>query len=841
MAKPVTLTIDGQHVTVPAGTLIVDAAKKIGIDIPVFCYHPKMEPVGMCRMCLVEIGRPVIDRATGQPSLNEDGTPKVQMGPKLETACTTPVSEGMVVIGESANVKAGRKDILEFLLTSHPLDCPVCDKGGECPLQNLTMGFGPGESRFIFDEKMHLAKQVPLGELIYLDRERCIQCARCVRFQEEIADDPVIGFFNRGRSLEIVTFSEPGFDSYFSGNTTDICPVGALTTADFRFGARPWELKPAASICSQCPVGCNTVFNVRREVKAGGEWVIKRVMPRQNEAVNEIWLCDKGRFAYHFVESKERLTQPLVRKNGELQPASWEEALDLVAERFRAAGDGLLTLAGGRLSNEDLFNLRQLTAGLGGKTALYSHMAGGDLVAQVGVGQGTNFADMGPGTAILVVASDLHEEAPIWWLRVKQAADRGAHLIVLNPRNTRLDSYAAHAVRYPFGAEAAAVLAMTNTLSAKRPDLPQAVQNLSRSPELQAAAKVFAEAENAVILYGSEGTGLEASQALAQACANLLISTGHTGRANNGLIAVWQRANEQGAWDMGFRPLPALKEAMKTARALYVAAADPAGDEPSLAETGDFLVVQELFLTATAKLADVVLPAQAYTEREGSFTSGERRVQRFYPALPERPGCKADFAITGQVAALLGLDLESRIPATVMVRIAAQTPDYAGLSYPALGQVSEQWPIVGRSDLYYGGTTYANKQGLGVQLTPASQRGETVPLGWPQLPEAAQAENGLLAYPITRLYDRGQTMLPSNLLHARTPKPYVCLNPEDAVRLHLAEGETVQLSVNGASLLVALELDPSLPQGVALAPRSLGIPMAAPAPVEIRAAEKAMA
>jgi len=412
MPKDVTVTIDGQAVTVPEGTLVVNAAKKLGIDVPVFCYHPKMEPVGMCRMCLVDIGRPMIDRATGKPMLEADGSPKIQFGPKLETACTTPVSEGMVIVNTSARVKAGREDILEFLLTSHPLDCPICDKGGECPLQNLTMRFGPGQSRYLYDEKMHLAKHVPLGELIYLDRERCIQCARCVRFQDEIADDPVIGFYNRGRSLEIVTYSEPGFDSYFSGNTTDICPVGALTTADFRFKARPWELNAAASICPHCPVGCNTTLNVRREAAAGGGWVVKRVMPRQNEAVNEIWICDKGRFAHHFASSDERLTRPLVRKNGELVPAAWDEALDLVADRFRQAGEALLTVASGRLSNEDLFNLRQLTLGLKGQTALYTHMEGGDLTAQVGLGQGSNFGAMGPETAILVVACDLEEEAP---------------------------------------------------------------------------------------------------------------------------------------------------------------------------------------------------------------------------------------------------------------------------------------------------------------------------------------------------------------------------------------------------------------------------------------------
>jgi len=233
MPKLITLTIDGQVITVPEGTLVVNAAKQIGIDIPVFCYHPKMEPVGMCRMCLVDVGRPVVDRATGQVVLEPDGSPKIGFGPKLETSCTLPVTEGMVIVTTTAKVMDARKDVVEFLLTSHPLDCPVCDKGGECPLQNLTMRYGPGSSRFEYSDKKHLAKNVPLGELIWLDRERCIQCGRCVRFQHEIVDEPVIDFYQRGRSLEIITRSEPGFDSIFSGNTTDICPVGALTRFSF--------------------------------------------------------------------------------------------------------------------------------------------------------------------------------------------------------------------------------------------------------------------------------------------------------------------------------------------------------------------------------------------------------------------------------------------------------------------------------------------------------------------------------------------------------------------------------------------------------------------------------
>ncbi|PWH17973.1 MAG: NADH dehydrogenase (quinone) subunit G [Anaerolineae bacterium] len=838
MTKMITLTIDGIQVTVPEGTNIVDAAKKAGIDVPVFCYHPKMHPVGMCRMCLVEVGRPVVDRATGEFVRNEDGSIKIQFNPKLETGCTTPVSEGMVVINTSEKVKRGRKDILEFLLTSHPLDCPICDKGGECPLQNLTMAHGPGSSRFLFDEKKHLLKHTPLGELIYLDQERCIQCGRCVRFQEELVDDPVIGFSQRGRSLQIVTFSEPGFDSIFSGNTTDICPVGALTTADFRFGARPWELNAAASICQQCPVGCNLTLNVRREAVASGKVVIKRVMPRQNEWVNEIWICDKGRFGYHYTESPERLTQPLVRKEGELQPVSWEEALELVAERFRQAGENLLSVAGGRLSNEDFFNLRKLTEGLGGKTALYTHMGGGDLVALAGMSKDSNLAELGKGDAIFVIASDLHQEAPIWWLRVKQAAERGATLIVALPRPNRLDKFAQHVLRYRYGEESGLVLAMLNVLSAKRPELPESINALWRDAEVQAAAKAFAEAKNAVIFFGSEGVGLQASQALAQACANLLLLTNHVGRPHNGLIAVWQRPNDQGAWELGWRPSPELREAMGKASALYLVACDPAADDPGLPLTPDFLVVQDLFLTATAKLAHVVLPALPFTEREGSLVSGERRVQRYYPAIPARPGARADFAIIGQIGKQLGMDLEDRIASKVMLRIAAEVPAFAGITYTTLAHAPEQWPIIGRADLYYGGTTYENQQGIGVQLPNGVERGEQLTLSWPALVTLAHHGEGYLAVPVTKLYDGGSTLMASHLLDQRRVGSVIWMHPAEASQNAVQDGEFVHLQIGEASAIATVQLDEQVPQGVILAPRSTGIPLHEPRLVQIKVVER---
>ncbi len=843
MKSLVKLKIDDQDVEAPEGMLIVDAAKKYGIDIPVFCYHPKMEPVGMCRMCLVEIGRPTRDRATGDWQREADGSLKITFGPKLETACTTPISEGMVVRGLSDKVIAARKDVIEFLLTSHPLDCPICDKGGECPLQNLTMRHGPGQSRFLFDEKSRLGKHVPLGELIMLDRERCIQCARCVRFQDEIVDDPAIGFYQRGRTLEIVTFSEPGFDSYFSGNTTDICPVGALTTVDFRFEARPWELKSAASICNHCPVGCNLTVNVRREARASGEMVIKRVMPRQNEKVNEIWICDKGRFAYHYAQSKERLSQPLLRKDGQLTPVSWEEALQAAAAGLQAAGKDTLSLAGGRLANEDLFNLERLSFALGGKAALYSSMAGGELMAKVGVAQGTDFASMGPETAILVVACDLHEEAPIWWLRVKQAAERGAHLIVMNPRATRLDKYAKRSLRYSYGSEAATVLAMINALSPKRPDLGDSAPKGRELQDIDEIAGAFAKAENAVIIYGSEGTGYATSEALSQACANLLAITNHTGRPNNGLMAAWTAGNEQGAWDMGLKSQADYGAAFRSAKAVYLAAADPVGDDASMAEAlqaGGFLVVQELFLTETAKLANVVLPALSFAEREGSYTNGARRVQRFYPAIPPSVKGRADFAITAQLGQCLGIDLEGRSAALVMDCIAAAIPDYKEISYRRLAEVNEQWPLVGRNDVYYGGTTYGNTQGLGVELASAAQRGEPIPLSWIAPPEVKAGESGLLAVPITRLYDRGQIVLPSQLLHVRIPQPSVSLNLQDASRLGIQEGDNLQVGLKGTTVHASAHLDEEAPTGIVLIPRSMSLPIRGPEAVELKLFEPAV-
>ncbi len=819
MDKLVTLTIDGRSVQVPSGTLVVDAAKMAGITIPVFCYHPKLEPVGMCRLCMVDIGRPAVDRATGQPVLNEDGTPKISFGPKLETACTTPVSEGMVVWGATEKVMAEHKDMLEFLLTSHPLDCPVCDKGGECPLQDQTLKFGPGVSRYIYDEKHHGRKNLPLGDLIVLDRERCIQCARCIRFQDQIVDDPVIGFFQRGRSLEIISYSDPGFDSVFSGNTTDICPVGALTTSDFRFGARPWEMKQKASICTQCPVGCNLVYEVRREAKSGGKFVIKRVLPRQNEAVNELWLCDKGRFAYHFTESPERLTTPLVRRNGELTPASWDEALQAAADKIRTAGENLVALAGGRLMNEDMYAIKALSQAQKAKAYLYSRMGGGNWVTRAGMTPGSNLAPLGKGSAILVFASDLHQEAPIWWLRVKQAAERGAKLIVVSARKTRLEKFASHKIRYAYGEEESVLRSL-----------------LAGESE---AAKAFVSSENSIFFLGSDGLGAAQTAAAAELAAEWLVRSDHFGKPNNGLIPVWQTANEQGAWEMGLETPSSFEQTLSDAMGLYIAGADPASEDPALSDAvqrAGFVIVQDLFLTETAKLADVVFPVQTVMERDGSLVTGERRVQRLYPAVPALEGTKPDFMITAEIAAKLGAVFELPSPEKAFAALAEDVPQFKGLDYARLAEADVQWPPTGGKDMYFGGTANKNTQGVGVTLERKTEdTPESTAVAFPALSKPVEGE--WLAVPVTSLYNAGLLMKASGLLKNRTPRAVFMMNPEDAARLNLTAGGLLTLQQGNFHGSGTVDVKNDVPQGVLLVRREMNIPLEHPSAVRLAVTE----
>ncbi|HJS18317.1 MAG TPA: molybdopterin-dependent oxidoreductase, partial [Anaerolineales bacterium] len=485
------------------------------------------------------------------------------------------------------------------------------------------------------------------------------------------------------------------------------------------------------------------------------------------------------------------------------------------------AKKNFVVLASGRLSNEDLFNLKSLADQSEGTAYLYSRMGGGELTTRLGVGEGTNFAKMGAGSTIVIVASDLYQEAPIWYLRVKQAADRGATLIVLNPRETKLDRFASYVVRYAYGDEV------------------KTVQDLGGSSKI---AEAFKQAENAVILFGSDGLGLAGSTRLASACAKLLQDSGHTGKANTGLIGVWERANDQGAWEIGFTVEDNLAQALK-GKAVYIVGADLIGDDPKLAEAlegAEFIAVQDVMETATTEIADVLLPAQAFTEREGTFTSGERRVQRFYPAVPVTGDALADFSITSQIAGQMGLVLSGVSVSAVFDVLAASVKSFEGLTYQKLAEVRPQWPIVGRSDLFYGGTTYENKLGMGSHLSAAATPGEAVSI--PQVETEASPrpkENELLAVPITKLYDRGTTVMQSaDLLREWIGGPTISLHPDAAQTLGVEAGQLITVSFDGVSGEAVVKLDDTISAGVALIPRSMGLAIHEPVPVKVSAFAK---
>lgn len=817
--KLVTVNIDGKEYEVPQGANLVDIAKwYAGNDIPVFCYHPKLDPVGMCRMCLVELGGVERDRATGDVVMDDDGNPKVRWFPKLQTACTQQVNDGMYVRTDTEQVDKAREDVLEFLLTSHPLDCPICDKGGECPLQNLTMEHGPGKSRMNYADKMHLGKHLPLGDLIYLDQERCIQCARCIRFQDEIIGDDVLAFHERGRRLQIITNSDPGFDTYFSGNTTDICPVGALTTADFRFGARPWELTEVPSICPHDAAGSNISLSTRLDRDFGGRAIIKRVMPRQNEFVNEIWISDRTRFVHHFSRTDERIKQPLVRRGSGLSEIVWNEAINGVAAALEDADGDVAAIAGGAITNEDLWELRQLVEGVGGSRlgAWPPNHTGADLIAEVGVGKDTNLSDLGAGDAILVIASDLEEEVPIWRLRLKQAQDRGAYLVVANARPTRMEEFAVEgerdgnpvagdAIRYAPG-EAAKTLDNLNS-------------------DYKDIAKKLADAENLVIVAGAEGLALDGSRALMQAAANFLIDTGHVGKPNNGLLSTIPGPNGMGLHYMGFTPETTADIVANPPKVLIIAQCEPLDDDPTADEwlsDVDTVITLALLPNMTTEASTYVLPIQSFAERDGTFINGERRVQRFYTAQGPVGDSLPMWKALSAVREKLGQGRTKLSAAAVMLDITKNVDVFEGMRYKELSWTKRQFPDVGGEDKYYGGTAYQNKGGLGIQIPTAADNGAKVKTSKVTLPDVAKAAKGTVTVlPVTRLYNRSTLYKPSTVIAPRTDTPYVTVNPKDAKSAGFADGDSVEVAFGDHLVVVRAIVSEDIPAGTAVLPRHL--------------------
>ncbi len=438
--REITFEIDGREVVAPEGEMLVDAAKNGDVEIPYFCYERKLgQPVGACRMCLVEI----------------EGIPK------LQTSCSTPVKDGMVVNTTSDRVKAAQNAVVEFLLINHPLDCPVCDKGGECPLQDISFGWGAGRSRFI-EPKRHFKKPLELSPLIAIDRERCILCYRCVRFSQEIAEDHQLVFLERGDHTFVGTHDGRPYVAPFSGNILELCPVGALTSTSYRFRARPWDIEASGGLCTLCPSQCNVNFTVRDDK-------VVRVNCRDNHDVDDGWLCDKGRFAYQSIHARERITQPLVRDGGVLREVSWERALDEAASALQKAGSNAAALVGGGTTNEEGFLVQHLMR-KGLKSPNVDSRAGGGIDAEQArvlarPDLAASVPDIEWAGAVLVIETELVDEAPILDLRVRKGARRhGTKVVTLTSRPSTLDPNAAAALRFAPGSAEAALGALAAAL-----------------------------------------------------------------------------------------------------------------------------------------------------------------------------------------------------------------------------------------------------------------------------------------------------------------------------------------------------------------------------------------
>ena len=836
MTDLVTLTIDDRQVSVPKGTLVVDAAAKLGIEIPVFCSHPKLDPVACCRMCLVEISGP--------------------RGMMLQTACSVPVAQDMVVKTDTQQVKDVQEANLAFILLNHPLDCPICDKGGECPLQDQTMRYGPGLSQLV-EAKRHKNKNYLISDTIVLDQERCVVCWRCIRYLEEWEDKPQLGLFERGGKTIIDIQDGQPVDAKTGGNIIDICPVGALTNRVARFAFRPWEIERTPSICTQCSMGCNLRMDTRTHR-------LRRVIGRENMQVNDQWICDKGRFANAWVNDEERLTMPLVRKNGALQPAPWGEALALVAEKLQATkqqhgADAIGGLGSAKLSNESNYLLQRFMRQLIGTNNI-DHRDGAD-VAALPTGMPA-LADVmkpqyGPNPkhdVIVLVGVDPSEEMPVLDVHLKRAVRRGkAQLVIVHPRQIELTRYDGPFLQVNPGTETTLLNGLLLTVTEAQEDKTSEAHKFAAGAsdrqieqlcgvamkDVRKAAAALVGAQNPLFLYGPMAARGELGAPLRQAMINLAL---YLGKPEN-VAYVGLEANSQGCRDMGVLPdrLPghaALDDAMASEllgklwscslpvhpgksykqmldgagdaiKALYILGANPASERPAWAENLeklDFLVVQEIFLTETAAKADVVLPAVSWAEQDGTFTNLERRVQRAPKALGN-PESKAapDWMILDHLASYFDAQWSHASAQAVTAEIAQAAPIYAGLTWDAIGDQGMQWSVTDHS-----------------YVQPAMTYARAVQ------PEQSRTDGAFSLVSGTVLYDGGDLFGLTKQMKNMAFGAEVRLHPADGEKLGAAEGETVTVRSNYGALNLAVKLDATVKPGVAWIPESLpGAPVGA--------------
>ena len=650
----VKITVDGKEIHAEAGSLLIDVCKSSGIQIPSFCYYPGLSLQGACRMCLVQIAKV----------------------PKLQTACTTPVAEGMAVTTDSSVVQQSRKAMLEFVLENHPLDCPVCDAGGQCELQDATFTYGASESRLV-DIKNHRDEQ-QWSPIVYFDRPRCIMCYRCVRVCGEGMDVWALGIANRNSSQLIVANKDDHLECEECGMCIDICPVGALTSGPYRYKTRPWEMKHVETICTHCADGCTTTLGTR---PVNGQMKIIRGSNRDKNGINGDFLCIKGRYAFDFVDHSERLTSPMVRVDGQLRPVSWDRAFTEAARLFdeaRKRSGAIGVIGSNHATNEENYILQKFA-----RTLLHTnnidHRRTADFTTFFGALQqfkanAASMSEVATAKTVLLIGSDPTYQHPLLAWQIRRAVRlNSASLHIVHSRKIKLARQATQFIEVPEGK----IEAFVRRLAAVQEQSPEADSAQDREWS-RPLLRSLAEAANVIIAFGSELTG-EGIRTLIQMGSSL---------PNAKFICLGDGPNSRGAADMGLLPdrlpgyetdrerwasfwnasvpeLPGLNlnEMLESIRAgtlplMYVVGADPVGegfiDGESLGRSA--LIVQDLFLTPTAAAADVIFPSASAYEKAGTFTNTCGDLQTLRKAA-DVPGIRTDLDIMVHLARMLGCDI----------------------------------------------------------------------------------------------------------------------------------------------------------------------------------------
>ncbi len=781
--KEIQLTIDGREVSAVEGSMLVDAAKLGDVEIPYFCYEPKLgNPVGACRMCLVEV----------------EGIPK------LQTSCSTPVKDGMVVHTQTERVRHAQNAVVEFLLVNHPLDCPVCDKGGECPLQDITFGWGLGRSRVI-EPKRHFEKPLALSPLIAIDRERCILCYRCVRFSQEIAEDWQLVFEERGAHTFVGTHDGHPYVAPFSGNIIELCPVGALTSQPYRFRARPWDIEGAGGICTLCPSQCNVEFTVRDEK-------VVRVLARDprsagtgggpggNPDVDDGWLCDKGRFAYQAIHVDERITAPLVRDGGSLREVSWDRALEAAAGLGRHRGHAGALIGGGATNEEGFLLARLMREGLG--SGDIDSSAAGRLPRGLDAPSlQATVPDLEFAHTVLVLGCEPLDDSPILDLRIRKGIRRqGVALAIASARPSALDPSASVIARYAPGEEEAFVAGLAAELAG------------AGEPHSELAKLLRDGGEDVVILWG-ERIGPAAAASLLSIASSL----GLSGRDGAGLLSVPACANGRGLREAGAVPEADARDAAAIAAAaadgmlsaLYLFETDPVRDRPDRAlweramNHAALVVAHASVLTeGLAEHATVIFPAESSAEKEGTVVHPDGRVQRLRAAIGHPGSVRAGWSVIASIASSVGCDLGVLTSSMAFSQLVDAVPFYNGLTLDEIAARGVRWPEL--------------------PAAAAFETPDAAPSPAPRGDRAPALENGSLRLGTYRSIWASPEVEISPSLKFLASRQQLELSPEDAARLELANGATVEVAQNGTRLRTTVAVRTGVPVGTAFLADGIG-------------------